>query len=186
MFPAMANPSNAIRFRAPLSRPRQPADADWLFLVLPAAASRRLPSRAQVSVGGTLAGHPFQATLEPDGQGGHWLKVDAVLRQAAGVDAGQTVALSLAPLEHEPEPEVPDDLHQALRADPAARATWEDITPRARRDWIQWMTSARKVETRAKRIASGCDMLARGKRRACCFDRSGMYSKAMSAPEAAP
>ncbi len=186
MFPAMAHTSAAIRFRAPLSRPRQPADADWLFLVLPAAASSRLPSRAQVSVGGTLAGHPFQATLEPDGQGGHWMRVDAGLRKAAGVDAGQTVALSIAPLEHEPEPEVPDDLHQALRADPAALATWEDITPRARRDWIQWMTSGRKAETRAKRIASGCDMLAKGKRRACCFDRSGMYSKALSAPQAAP
>ena len=36
------------------------------------------------------------------------------------------------------------------------------------------------------RIATACDMLASGKRRACCFDRSGMYSKGnMGAPLAA-
>jgi hypothetical protein len=35
-----------------------------------------------------------------------------------------------------------------------------------------------------KRIASGCDMLAKGKRRPCCFDRSGMYAKSMSCPVA--
>lgn len=182
----MSGTAAAIRFRARLSRPLRPAGADWAFLVLPPAASARLPSRAQVSVSGSLAGQAFQATLEPDGQGGHWLKVDAALRQAAGVEPGQTVAVSLAPLEQEPEPPVPDDLRQALEADPRALATWQDITPRARRDWIQWMASGKKAETRPRRIATACDMLAKGKRRACCFDRSGMYSKALSAPEPAP
>ena len=154
--------------------------------MLPAAASAKLPARAQVTVTGTFAGHRFQATLQPDGQGSHWLKVDAALAAAAGAAPGQTVALAIAPLDREPEPQVPDDLAQALDAHPQALATWQDITPLARRDWIQWITSGRKAETRPKRIASACDMLARGKRRACCFDRSGMYSKALSAPQAAP
>ena len=34
------------------------------------------------------------------------------------------------------------------------------------------------------RIGKACDMLAKGKRRVCCFDRSGMYSKSMSCPVA--
>src|SRR5690606_22387249 len=55
----------------------------------------------------------------------------------------------------------------------------------ARRDWIAWITSGKKAETRAKRIGVACDKLASGQRRACCFDRSGMYSKSMSAPVAA-
>jgi len=182
----MARPTTALRFKARLSRPLRPADADWTFLVLPAAASAKLPSRAQVSVSGTLAGRPFDATLEPDGKGGHWLKVDAALRAAADVQPGQQVALAITPVEREPEPDVPDDLRQALHASPAAMATWEDIPRVARRDWFQWIPSGRKAETRPRRIATACDMLAGGKRRACCFDRSGMYSKALSAPEPAP
>ena len=175
-----------VRFKARLQRPAKPANANWAFLVLPQAASRKLPSRSQVSVDGTFGSAPLQATLEPDGQGSHWLKVEHVLLDAAGVAAGDMVALDVAPVTVEPEPVVPSDLREALDAHPEAMATWNDITPRARRDWIQWMTSGKKAETRVKRVATGCDMLASGKRRACCFDRSAMYSRgALGPPDAA-
>ena len=59
-----------------------------------------------------------------------------------------------------------------------------DITAVARRDWIQWIESAKREETRLKRIETACDMLANGKRRPCCFDRAGMYSKSLSCPVA--
>lgn len=175
-----------VRFKATLRRPAQPRAAAWRFLVLPAAASAKLPTRSMVTVEGTLAGAPFQATLEPDGEGSHWLKVERALYEAAGVEAGDTVALAIAPVAREPEPTVPADVRAALAAHPEAQATWADITPVARRDWIHWITSGKKAETRGKRLATAIDMLASGKRRACCFDRSGMYSKgAMGAPEAA-
>jgi hypothetical protein len=69
-------------------------------------------------------------------------------------------------------------------APPGARKVWSDITPLARRDWIHWIVSARQAETRARRIRTACDMLAKGKRRPCCFDRSGMYAKSLSWPVA--
>ncbi len=175
-------PAAAIRFTATLLQPATPADASWLFLLLPAAASNALPTRSMVSVTGTVAGHPLQATLQPDGRGGHWLTIERALQQAAGVCAGQTLALALTPVAEEPEPLVPDDLHAALAAHPAARATWDDITAVARRDWIFWVVSGKKAQTRGKRIATACAMLASGKRRACCFDRSGKYSHALAAP----
>ncbi|MFZ2237854.1 MAG: YdeI/OmpD-associated family protein, partial [Dokdonella sp.] len=148
-------------------------------------ASAKLPTRSMTSVEGTLNGQAFQATLEPDGQRSHWLKVSRALRVAAGAEVGGTVALEITPMAVEPEPTLPADLRKALAANPAAAATWSDITPVARRDWIHWITSGKKAETRDRRIATTCDMLASGKRRACCFDRSGIYSKALSAPEAA-
>ena len=134
----------------------------------------------------TVNGQAFKAMLDPDGEGSHWLKVDKTLREAAGVAAGDKVALVIAPVKEEPEPVVPPDVRKALAAAPAARAVWTSLTPVARRDWIHWITSGKKAETRTKRIATACDMLASGKRRACCFDRSGMYSKGnMGAPVAA-
>jgi hypothetical protein len=136
------------------------------------------------TVEGTVNGLPFRATLEPDGQKSHWLKVSRKLREAAGAEAGDVVALEIAPTGEEPEPRVPADVRKALAAAPKARAVWTDITPTARRDWIQWITSAKRPETRARRIDNACAMLAAGKRRVCCFDRSGFYSKSSSAPEA--
>ena len=137
------------------------------------------------TVEGTINGFPFRATLEPDGQKGHWLRVDRKLREAAGAEAGDVVTLEIAPVREEPEPKVPADLRKALAAGPKARALWSDITPIARRDWIQWITSGKRSETRALRIAKACAMLAAGKRRVCCFDRSGFYSKSFSCPKAA-
>jgi len=79
----------------------------------------------------------------------------------------------------------PPDLRKALAAAPPdAREAWSDITPAARRDLVHWITSGKKAETRVKRIATACDMLAKGKRRPCCFDRSGMYDKSLSCPVA--
>jgi uncharacterized protein DUF1905/bacteriocin resistance YdeI/OmpD-like protein len=180
-----ATPSR-IRFSATLCRPVTTEKAvAWTFLTLPEEASAKLASRGMTSVEGTLNGSPFRATLEPDGRGGHWLKVDRKLREAARAQAGDVVSLEIAPAAEEPEPKVPAGLRRALAAaQPNARAVWSDITPAARRDWIQWIESAKREETRVKRIASACDMLSKGKRRPCCFDRSGMYAKTLSCPVA--
>ena len=183
----MTKTAPKIRFRANLFRPVATTKADsWTFLTLPKDASEKLPSRSMTSVEGTINGFPFRATLEPDGQGGHWLKVDRRMREAARAQAGDVVTLEIAPVAEEPEPSVPTDLRKALAAAHSkARAVWSDITPIARRDWIQWITSGKLAETRALRINKACSMLAAGKRRVCCFDRSGFYSKGLSAPKAA-
>ncbi len=97
----MSKPA-AIRCKATLLEPAAPAGADWLLLSLPAAASAKLPSRSMVSVTGMVAGHRLQTTLQPDGQGGHWLKVDKALRQAAGVSAGRRWRWRLSQLPKSP------------------------------------------------------------------------------------
>ncbi len=88
-------------------------------------------------------------------------------------------------LEQEPEPELPSDFAQALATAPESQATWNATTTIARIDWIHWITSAKQAKTRTKRINDACDMLASGKKRVCCFDPSGFYSKSFSAPQAA-
>jgi hypothetical protein len=139
-----------------------------------------------IAIEGTINGASFQAMLEPDGEKSHWLKVDRKLSEAANIAAGDVVTLEIRPAAEEPEPAVPADLRAALTAAAAkARVVWEDITPIARRDWIQWITSAKQAETRTRRIKNACSMLAGGKRRPCCFDRSGFYGKSLSAPKAA-
>jgi len=177
-----------IRFKAKLFRPAENKKGGdrWTFLVLPRNASAKLPSRGMTAIEGTINGFRFQAVLEPDGQKSHWLKVDRKIREAAGAEAGDVVTLEIAPAARELEPAIPADLKKALGAAAAkTRAVWSDITPNARRDWIHWIISAKQEETRTRRVKNACSMLAAGKRRVCCFDRSGFYSKSLSAPKAA-
>ena len=65
--------------------------------------------------------------------------------------------------------DIPSDLRDALMRDPEALKTWEDITPIARNEWICWIESAKKQETRRKRVDWGRSSLSDGKRRPCCW-----------------
>jgi uncharacterized protein YdeI (YjbR/CyaY-like superfamily) len=64
---------------------------------------------------------------------------------------------------------VPADFRKALLASADALETWRDITPLARNEWICWIDSAKKGETRARRIPWGIEELEKGKRRPCCW-----------------
>ncbi len=174
------------RFEATLQRPLEPGDGPrWAFVILPLEASAKLPRRGRTSIEGNINGHPFSALLEPDGRKSHWLAIDETLFRKAGANFGETARFEIRPVRKEPEPEVPDDFAKSLEANPGARATWNSTTTLARLDWIHWITTAKQQQTRQKRIDDACEMLAKGKKRVCCFDPSGFYSKALSAPQAA-
>jgi uncharacterized protein YdeI (YjbR/CyaY-like superfamily) len=64
---------------------------------------------------------------------------------------------------------LPPDLRRAIAGDAAARGLWTDITPLARNEWICWVTSAKKEETRKRRIEVGLDKMRAGTRRPCCW-----------------
>ena len=116
-----AEKTSKIRFRAKLLRPAAAAKgSSWSFLILPPDASAKLPTRSMTSVSGTINGHAFRATLEPDGQRSHWLKVSKKMRDAANAEVGDVVTLEIASTGKEPEPKVPADLRKALAAAPAA------------------------------------------------------------------
>jgi hypothetical protein len=180
----MTKTASKIRFKSTLLRPAEIGkNESWTFVILPKKVSAKLPSRGMEVVEGILNDVPFRAAAEPDGQKSHWLKVDRKLREAAGAAAGDVVTLEIGPSDQEAK--VPADLRKALAAAPKARALWSEITPIARKDWIHWVMSAKQPETRARRVRNACSMLAGGKKRVCCFDRSGFYSKSFSAPKAA-
>ncbi len=65
--------------------------------------------------------------------------------------------------------DVPADLRKTLIADSTALAAWEDITPLARNEWICWIESAKKPETRSHRIERTHTELKEGMRRPCCW-----------------
>ena len=178
--------SDPSTFEAKLQRPANSGEDDSLsFLVLPKAASDVLPRRGRTTVEGTINAAPFRATLEPDGRLSHWLRVSAELREAAHANVGEVVTVQISPMDPEPEPQAPDDLMRALATSSAAQATWKDTTTIARVDWIHWVESAKQARTRKLRVDSACDRLASGKKRVCCFDPSGFYSKSLSAPRSA-
>ncbi len=68
---------------------------------------------------------------------------------------------------------MPEDLRNAIIATPSVRAMWDDITPLARNEWICWVISGKKAETRGIRIAKALSKLKGGMRRPCCWAGCG-------------
>ncbi len=63
----------------------------------------------------------------------------------------------------------PIDIRNVITSSDKIFHIWEDITPLARNEWICWITSAKKDETREKRIKVMQDKMNKGMRRPCCW-----------------
>lgn len=64
---------------------------------------------------------------------------------------------------------LPLDMRKALSSNKAALAAWEDLTPLARNEWICWVISVKKQETRESHVKGLVSRLKEGKRRPCCW-----------------
>lgn len=64
---------------------------------------------------------------------------------------------------------VPADFKKALLTNKKALATWQDITPLARNEWLCWIQEAKQPKTQMRRKKRAPIELAEGKRRPCCW-----------------
>jgi hypothetical protein len=160
------NATLAIRFKA------TPCSIDGLTILrLPEKASEQLPSRGQVAVHATVNGHAFDTVVEPDGEFGHWMRIDAKQHRAAALHVGDAAMFELVPHNEWPEPKVPQDLQQALADAPRKiQDLWKDITPMARWEWVRWVNATRNPDTRGRRVEVSISKMNSGKRRPCCFN----------------
>jgi uncharacterized protein YdeI (YjbR/CyaY-like superfamily) len=90
----------------------------------------------------------------------------AALKNAvASIDTRGTAQRPAKPAAAKTEIPVPQDFAAALGENPPAKATFDDLAPSHRRDYLEWITEAKRDETRGKRIATALEWLAEGKRR---------------------
>ncbi|TFC08011.1 DUF1905 domain-containing protein [Cryobacterium mannosilyticum] len=82
-----------LHFSSPLAHPAMPAS--WTVVAVPKSKTFFGTGRT-IKVDGTIDGHPFAETLMPDGQGGHFLSLNAALRNAVGKRIGDIVDVHLA------------------------------------------------------------------------------------------
>lgn len=100
-----------------------------------------------------LADLPPEATLKAN-----------LLEAAQRIEsAGTAVKKKAAPRAAKPEIPVPDDLAAALSD--TARAVLDGFAPSHRREYLEWITEAKRPETRASRIVQAAEWLAEGKKR---------------------
>ena len=108
----------------------------------------------------TVDGVPFARTAKPDGNGGHFILFDAIMREKTGAEAGDRIRVGL---EVDPAPrrtEAPHDLLQGLKDDPDARAAYKIMPPSHRSAYGEFIEDAKRPETRVRRVQQALRMIA--------------------------
>jgi hypothetical protein len=151
----------AVTFSATLFRPEGAGTAT--FVRIPDNVMRVFATRARVPVAGTVNGFAFRGSLMPMG-GAHLLCVNAQMRAGAKTQAGQTATIVLARDTAPRAVEVPDDLAQRFKRAARAGRLFAGLSYTHQKEYVEWITGAKKAETRKSRLDKTIEMLLAGKR----------------------
>lgn len=86
------------------------------------------------------------------------------IRKTIGKNFGDSVKVTIEKDVDERTIEIPSDLSEALKDKPEADKTYENLSYTAKKDYISWITGAKKPETRLKRVESTVQLLLEGKK----------------------
>ncbi|HEX7997352.1 MAG TPA: YdeI/OmpD-associated family protein [Pyrinomonadaceae bacterium] len=131
-----------------------------VYFVLPKRESAKFGVRGRVPVTGTINDYPFRSSIFPMGDGTHYMAVNRAVREGARVAAGDRVRVSMETDTAERVVTIPPDLDRALAKSKQARARFDKLSYTHRKEHAGWIESAKRPETRARRIEQVLSKLA--------------------------
>jgi hypothetical protein len=120
--------------------------------------------KKRVKVRVTIDGEPYRGSVVRMGGPGHILPVLKHIREKIGKGKGAAVSIAMW---EDLEPRiatVPSDLRRALAAHPKEQLFFKGLSYTGRKEYVRWIESAKREETRTSRIAKAIQMLKQGKR----------------------
>jgi hypothetical protein len=152
--PRVQRVTEGKRFRARL----EDAGGGGAAFDVPVEMAAALSDAKRPPVSVTIGDHTFRTRIAVYG-GQPMVGVTKANRAAAGVAVGDTFDVAIT-LDTQPRTiDVPRDLAEALAAAPVAAAAFDRLSLSHRREYVQWITEAKRPETRARRVAGTLDRL---------------------------
>jgi antitoxin component of MazEF toxin-antitoxin module len=121
------------------------------FVILPPKVLKALGEGSRFRVTGSLNGVKFESSTMAMGSDRVCMGVHKATREAAGVAIGDDITVELQRDTRPREVKVPDDLARALRR-ASLLAAFEELSFTHRREYVEWVTGAKREETRVRRI----------------------------------
>jgi hypothetical protein len=131
----------------------------WTFLEVPVKVAKAFGSKGRICVAGTLNGSPFQNSLMPNGDGTHSLMANKALQSGAKARAGDLVSVTLSVDRSERVVTIASELRTALAKNSAAARASEALSYSHRKEFAEWITTAKRVETRVSRAWKSIPMV---------------------------
>ncbi|HEY4938069.1 MAG TPA: YdeI/OmpD-associated family protein [Actinomycetota bacterium] len=147
-----------IDFEAPI----EAGPGGGAFVRLPAAAAEIFGTRARFPVQASFNGVAYRGSTMPLGDGTFCVGVTKAVQVQAGASVGDTVAVAVERDAGERTVDVPPDLAAALASHPEAAARFEAMGYTQRKEYAAWVASAKKPETRQRRLDQAIGKIAAG------------------------
>jgi bacteriocin resistance YdeI/OmpD-like protein/uncharacterized protein DUF1905 len=145
------------------TRLAMPGQGSWCYLKVTGSAAR-FGTRARIAVQGTINGHRFRSSLQPDGRGNHAMMVNKLMQQGGGFKPGATVRLVLTRDTASRTVAPPPLLRRALAANRKARDFYAGLAPSHQKAYVVYVMGAKQEETRRRRARKTVQMLAAGRK----------------------
>lgn len=134
-------------------------ESGGVFFTLPRKESVKFGVRGRVPVVGTLNGYPFRSSIFPTGDGGHFMGLNKQVRDGASVEVGDRVKVTMEVDTAPRTVAIPPDLDKELAKSLTARVRFDKLSYTLRKEYAQWLESAKRPETRARRLKQILDKL---------------------------
>ena len=130
-----------------------PADGiNGAFLSIPFAVEKVYGTRGQVKVKATFDGYPYRGVLANMGTGCHLIIVRKDIREAIGKDKGDKVKVTLLRDTEDRIVTIPHELLHAFTKNSKAKKFFETLSYTNRKEFVHWITSAKREDTKERRL----------------------------------
>lgn len=137
-------------------------DVDGAFVEIPFDVEGVFGAK-RVKVKAWFDGTEYRGSIVKMG-GCYVIGMTQALRKAIGKGTGDTVEVKVEKDEEERTVELPEDLGTALEKNPRAKEFYEKLSYTHKKEYVQWIESAKKAETRSTRVEKAVEMLIQNKK----------------------
>jgi hypothetical protein len=135
----------------------------WTFVALPPVAHAQLGgAKGRIAFIGFADNHPIRSSAMPS-QGRHCFMFNKDMQKGCGKGQGDSITFKLKRDTAKRTVRTPQDLNKAMNAHPKAAAFWKNLSYSNRKLYLDWITGAKKTQTRNRRVAKAVGMLTDGK-----------------------
>jgi len=161
-MPAVSKFPQKLSFKAKLEKPDD--GIDGAYIIIPCDVEEVYGTKGQVKVKALFDGHPYRGVLANMGMGCHVIIVRKDIRTAIGKQVGDLIKVEIEPDKEERVVDVPEDLAGLLAKNKKAKEFFDSLSFTNRKEYANWISSAKKDETRGKRLKLALEKLKANKK----------------------
>lgn len=135
---------------------------DAAYIEFPYDVEKEFGTKGQVKIKTTFDGVEYRGSLVKMGYDCHILGITKKIRSEINKRPGDPVHIILVKDEEERTVQVPEDLQLLLDANEEAKQAFSKLSFTYRKEYVVWITDAKKEETRIKRVTKTVEMLIQG------------------------